>query len=96
MILRYEEFVADPDRQLADVFRFLGLEPHASGLTVRRTINEAYFARWSRNRWSPLKRYDIDRAVDRFEERANRFGYCLRDPGRLLAPAVLGAAAVEH
>jgi len=96
MTLRYEEFVADPDQRLAQVFRFLGLEPHASGLTVRRTINDSYFARWARRRWNPLKRYDTDRAVDRFEERANRFGYSLRDPGRLLAPCAPGAAAVEH
>jgi hypothetical protein len=29
---------------------------------------------------------DTDRAVSRFEERVRRFGYSLREPGRLSAP----------
>ncbi len=93
-VLRYEDFVADPDARLADVFRFIGVEPHPSGLTVKTTINDAYFTRWAANRWNPLKRYDTDRAIERFEERVNRFGYSLREPAQLSEPQVLVPAGV--
>jgi hypothetical protein len=94
-VLRYEDFVTEPDARLAGVYRFLGLEPMPSGLTVQMTINEAYFTRWAGNRWNPLKRYDADRAVERFEERVSRFGYSMREPARLSRPEVLVPAAVE-
>jgi hypothetical protein len=87
--------VSDPDARLADVHRYLGLEPKPSGLTVRSSVNDAYFERWAGNRWNPLKRYDVDRAVERFEERVARFGYSMREPGRLTRPQVLAAAGVE-
>jgi Sulfotransferase family len=96
LVLRYEEFVADPDARLAEAYRFIGIDPQPSGLTVRDTINEAYFTRWEANRWNPLKRYDTDRAVERFEERVNRFGYSMREPGRLIAPQALVPAALER
>jgi hypothetical protein len=96
IVLRYEDFVAAPDARLADVFRFVGVEPKPSGLTVKTTINDAYFTRWAANRWNPLKRYDTDRAVERFEERVNRFGYSLREPARLSEPQVLVPAGVGN
>jgi hypothetical protein len=86
VILRYEDLVADPDRVLGAAYRASGLDPHPSGITVRTGINDAYFGRWSARRWNPRKRMDTDRAVSRFEERVRRFGYSLREPGRLSAP----------
>jgi hypothetical protein len=86
VILRYEDLVADPDRVLGAAYRAAGLDPHPSGITVRTGINDAYFRRWSGRRWSPRKRIDTDRAVQRFEDRVRRFGYSLREPGRLEAP----------
>ena len=95
-VVRYEDFVADPDARLAEAFRYLGLEPRPSGLTVRDSINDGYFTRWAANRWNPLKRYDTDRAAERFEERVARFGYSMREPARLSPAEVLVPSAVEH
>jgi hypothetical protein len=87
LILRYEDFVADPDAQLHRVFELAGLEPHRSGLTVRTGINDRYFERFAARRWNPWKRFDADRALRRFEERVSRFGYSLRTPRRVLPPS---------
>ena len=84
-MIRYEDFVADPDRQLAAAFRYIGIAPEPSGLHVRTAINDAYFRRWSSRRWNPIKRFDTDRAQARFEERVQRFGYSLREPRRTAA-----------
>jgi hypothetical protein len=86
VILRYEDLVADPDRVLEAAFRAADLQPHPSGITVRSGINDAYFRRWSGRRWSPVKRADTDRAEHRFEDRVRRFGYSLKEPGRLEVP----------
>ena len=72
---------------LGAAYRAAGLDPHPSGITVRTGINDAYFRRWSGGRWNPRKRIDTDRAAHRFEERVRRFGYSLREPGRLDAPS---------
>ncbi len=88
-VLRYEDMVADPDARLGEVFRFVGLEPRPTDLTVRTTVNDAYFDRWDANRWNPLKRLDTDRALARFEDRVNRFGYSLREPRHMSDPEVL-------
>ncbi len=79
-VMRYEEFVASPDDRLAEVFRFVGVEPRPSGLEVKRDINEAYFRRWTIACRSPGTGADIADAVERLEERVSRFGYSLRQP----------------
>ena len=80
MVIRYEDFVADPDATLAAAFRFIGLEPRPSGLQVRGDVNAAYFQRWRSHRWNPYKRFDTDRATRQLAARAGRFGYSLEHP----------------
>jgi hypothetical protein len=79
-VMRYEEFVANPDARLADVFRFVGVEPRPSGLEVRRDINDSYFRRWAIARRAPGTSTDTAEAVETLEERVGRFGYSLRQP----------------
>ncbi len=57
LVMRYEEFVFDPDRRLAEVFQFAGVEPLPSGLEVRGGINEGYFRRWQLARRGPATRH---------------------------------------
>jgi Sulfotransferase family len=80
LVMRYEEFVANPDERLADVYRFVGIEPRGSGLEVRREINDAYFSRWALARRGPKTSADIANAIRTMEERVNRFGYSLEQP----------------
>jgi hypothetical protein len=80
LVMRYEEFVFDPDRRLADVFRFAGVEALPSGLEVRGGINDGYFRRWTIARRAPGTGADIADAVETLEDRVSRFGYSLRQP----------------
>ncbi len=84
LVVRYEEFVADPDGQLARALDYVGLDRVPANLTIRPDVNESYFRRWTANRgWNAAKRFDTDRAVKRFEERVGRFGYSMSAPGRM-------------
>ena len=73
-----------PIAQLAEVLRFLGLEPHASGLTVRdshhqRGVLRALVARTAGTRSSattPIGPSSGSRSG------SNRFGYSMREPGQ--------------
>lgn len=85
LVMRYEEFVSSPDARLADVYRFIGLEPRPSGLEVKREINDAYFRRWALARRVQGTSADIASAIETMEERVNRFGYSLAQP-LLLTP----------
>jgi hypothetical protein len=88
LVMRYEEFVFNPDRRLGDVFRFAGVEPLPSGLEVRGGINDGYFRRWTLARRTPGTGTDIATAVETLEDRVNRFGYSLKQPV-LLTPLEL-------
>src|SRR5438105_1216898 len=44
LVLRYEDFVADPDHHLVEIFRYVGLELRLSGFEVWQGINDGYFA----------------------------------------------------
>jgi Sulfotransferase family len=80
LVMRYEEFVFDPDRRLSDVFRFAGVDPLPSGLEVRGGINDGYFRRWALARRGPGTGTDIAAAVEALEDRVSRFGYSLKQP----------------
>jgi hypothetical protein len=92
-VIRYEDLVADPERQLADAFRYIGLDPEPSGQEVRQSVNDAYFRRWAAHRRNPIRRYDVERAMRRFEGRSRRFGYSLSRPDRLSAAVAFPSLA---
>jgi len=77
-IVRYEDFVRDPDGVLADIFSKVGLAPHPAGEEVRADINGRYFAAWRSNR-NPVRVLDRSVAAARFETSVRGFGYSLRD-----------------
>jgi len=81
-VLRYEDFVADPQGTLDEIFRFLGTEPVTNQLEVRN-VNEKYFRMWEEMLAAPLSRWDVRRAIRRFEARVRPFGYSLEDPRAL-------------
>lgn len=76
-LLRYEDFVADPDGCLRRLYHALGLRDHPPTLRIRGNLNDQYFQRWeaARNRrWT--RRY-FQRLTACFERRLESFGYSL-------------------
>ncbi len=81
--LRYEDLVADPNRELARIHHFLGVEPVAVDAEVRDDTNRRYFARFRHSRWLPAA-LKIRPHVRAYEDRirALGYGYSLRDQMR--------------
>jgi sulfotransferase family protein len=76
-LLRYEDFVADPDGSLSAVYGWLGLPAHPAGEEVRPDANSRYFARWRSH--APMRSLDRTLASTRYDRVANRWGYSLYD-----------------
>lgn len=102
-VLRYEDLVTDPDRELGQVFGFLGLddpnpgrEPaegvnadnFASDRTLRVNVNDKYFAEWRARRSSLAGRLYYRAIERRYEGRVRAFGYSLREPASVGAPTL--------
>jgi Sulfotransferase family len=78
-LIRYEDFVAEGESELARLHRFVGLEPQQYDLQLKRGINDAYFERWEDMARSRRASASQKLMVRRFETRVNRFGYSLRE-----------------
>ncbi len=84
-LVRYEDFVSDPQRVVGRIQEQLGLAPGESSFAARSGINDSYFKRWNA-RLRPLQRRQHEELSRRLEERANRFGYSLAEPERDVTP----------
>jgi hypothetical protein len=110
--LRYEDLVGDTDGTLGRVFEFLGLDDPNPGRTpgegvnadnfdtdrtLRRGVNDKYFAEWRRRRSALPGRLYYDATTWRYERPVRAFGYSLREPESLREPTLplpgLGARA---
>ncbi|WP_290526323.1 sulfotransferase [Alcanivorax sp.] len=89
-VLRYEDFVANPQDEIDKVYDFLDLESLHIQHAVKPNVNEKYFSMWESNRKSLLKRLLFPVNGD-LEKRANKFGYSLCNYRNLLPSPVLGA-----
>ncbi len=111
MIVRYEHLVADPDRELARVFQFAGLDDHAPGRSVAEGINrdnfagdrtprggsnQRYFDNWDARRRSLARRAYLDLAERRCRPEAARFGYAMRPPAERPASDPLVARLLDE
>jgi hypothetical protein len=74
-LLRYEDLVAAPGPILAEIWRFLGLEPAGFVPDVRPGLNDAYLSISKGELASP----DVREAVANCEPTASLFGYSLSD-----------------
>ncbi|MCW8091286.1 sulfotransferase family protein [Alteromonas sp. ASW11-130] len=88
-VLRYEEFIEQPQVELDKIFKFLELEAIPIQHEVRKNINDKYFAMWEANRSSIIKKmqFPVTRAI---EKRANLFGYSIKEFRKLLPSEILG------
>jgi len=74
MVLSFESLIHSPDDTLADVFRFVGLDPVPFPEETRPGVNDQYFRAW-RTFWSPYREW----MTDRFGARVRKFGYSMED-----------------
>ncbi len=79
-ILRYEEFVLEPQKVSDSIFRYLGLESIKIRHDVRSDVNAKYFSQWENDQKKLAKRilWKLPRTRS-FETRANECGYSIKD-----------------
>jgi hypothetical protein len=88
-VLRYEEFVLEPQNVINKIFNFIGIETIKLSHDVRTNVNEKYFLMWERERkvWNQALKSEILG----IEARANRFGYSIESYNELTPLPWLGA-----
>jgi len=89
-VLRYEDFVVEPQSTLDSICKFLGLDSLCITQMIRTDINEKYFAIWSKNRESLINKL-LFKVTPELECRANIFGYSLHKYNELLPTSILGS-----
>jgi hypothetical protein len=77
--VRFEDFVRDPNAELARLEAFLGLDPVPTTLEIRAEANEPYLARWRRAGRTPWGRILHSRIRRELGARVEALGYDL-DP----------------
>jgi len=82
-MIRYEDFMANPNAELARLYKALGLRACNIAVDVRAGLNERYFRSWEDGRGNPAKHLYRRWLVRRYEERVRQFGYSLADPTAL-------------
>ncbi|NOQ64217.1 MAG: hypothetical protein GQ582_06870 [Methyloprofundus sp.] len=75
-VLRYEDFVCEPQETVDTICRFLDLSPITVHHKVRNNINEKYFSIWKSDRKKFYNKVLFKITPD-LEARANRCGYSL-------------------
>lgn len=88
-VLRYEDFVCSPQKEVDKLYDFLGLETRPIDHIVKSDVNSKYFSRWKHSRKHFLKRL-ICPINDALEDRANRFGYSFNDIEDLSFASIIG------
>ena len=77
MVLKYEDFTADPKRQLQAIYTFLGLNPVACQLEIRADTNRKYFDQWLAMDRHHLQGPHIRSLIEKFEDKFRNYGYTL-------------------
>jgi hypothetical protein len=78
VVVRYEDLVERPERELERIRDLVGLHPGPVAQAVRAQINQKYYQAWLSG--GVLARRDRDRAARQYGERVERFGYGLTEP----------------
>ena len=93
-VLRYEEFVQNPQDKLDEIFDFIGMDSVKVNQTVNADVNEKYFNTWEKNRASFVHRI-FNRIPASYEPRAKQCGYSLANYRELQAVDWLGIKKIE-
>jgi hypothetical protein len=79
-VIRYEDFVREPEPVLRGVFEFLELDPIPPSEAVEAGADERYFEQWRALKRDPRIRLYLALTALRYELGARRFGYSLLRP----------------
>ncbi len=77
-ILRYEDFVLNPQTTIDGIFGFLDLESVQITHNIRQDVNEKYFAMWEKDKKNILNRL-LKNIPKNLELVANKYGYSIND-----------------
>jgi Sulfotransferase family len=79
LVLRYEDFVEQPQTALTKIYSFLDLPDHSNAIEVRDDANEQYLRLWRTGQDGALSGDSIetDRIKSQYERRVAPFGYSL-------------------
>ena len=94
-VLRYEDFVREPDLHMQTLLDWIGIERFTFDDAVLPDINSKYFAVWKAERpiLSQAEFKDASAPFGTFrdfETRANAFGYSINEPDTLLPCSLFG------
>lgn len=78
-ILKYEDFVKEPDLYLEKIYNFLGIKSHARTVAVQKNVNEKYFDQWQADikQGTRLKEKLFRFRYRKIEKAVNKFGYSI-------------------
>ncbi len=96
-VLRYEEFVCEPQKTIDAIFDFLGLNTIMVHREIRKNINKKYFSMWKNER-KKLYMYNrmLSRITPELEAKANKCGYSIKNCNKLNRVSWLGAHNHEN
>ena len=89
-IIRYEEFISEPQETVNSIFKFLNLDSIEIHHQIKKDINEKYFSMWKQSRKTLLNKI-LFRVTPKLEKRANSVGYSIKDYTKLVDVSWLGA-----
>jgi len=94
--VRFEDFVGDPEGELARVYGFVGVEARATSLDIDAQSNGRYFARWRTEEASLAGRVSHGLIRRRLGARVAAFGYSLVDLEAGGAPGEVSPSAAAE
>jgi Sulfotransferase family len=93
-VLRYEEFVLNPQETINRIYDFIGLKPVVIDKKVDPNVNDKYVEMWRKDnaRWMAgfFRRIPAD-----WDDRARRLGYSLNQPAELVPVSFLGEHKIQ-
>ncbi len=79
MVIKYEQFVSNPDQWVNRLYSFLELSEHPVEQRILSKVNDKYFNFWQRDQNRFFPGFETRSMIKRFETRLNSFGYSMVD-----------------
>lgn len=85
-VLQYENFVLNNNLIVEEIYKWIGVKPTKSNIYVKSNINRNYFSKFNSDFKHPIKKMllGLSTLTEKFEKRANLFGYSMKNIEALL------------